>query len=865
MATTTSTEYVPANLQACMALFHRLAWAAGVFVITLAIYLPTVFPTASGGDATELATAACQLGVAHPPGYPLFTMLGHLAYRLLPYGDCAYRVNVMSTVVSSLTASVIFLCVYQWTSMEAASILAAGLFSFAPLVWTYAVQAEVFALNNLFAAALFWQLARFEQQLSAVTATSPSSLSAAAAAAASPPAAGAAGSSRPAKGPGQGGPVALATKKTPGPHAGAVPTEKSKGGGKQQVADASPDADTQASARAASREVFWTTCQGALLCGLALCNQHTMVLYVAPVAAWVTYASFRSGVLRVGRCLAYIACFAVGLAPYGYLAWASTRSMPGSWGDCSTWEGFLTHVLRREYGTLTLFSGSPATRSVEHALDGLNLFARAYISACRYVGVYPTLLAMALIVFPKPTTLGGLQPPVQRAGAVLLACLGLYTVLFHYLANLPLDNPLFMGVQARFWLQSYVPMFLLLGVGAAIILPHVTMVIDRLTLKRLPALNAAVTGAIRTVQWQARVNGLDSPVSRKEKKVKKDKVGGAVEPSAHGSFTGPSMPPTAKAGENLGTDNSADNGAASDVAGGKGGQMSDLARLHRWHADTLLRGSLAIAMALVLAHAGVSYRVVDESNNYLVVRYGQAHLDVLPQNARLIVKGDIITNTLRYLQQHHKYRTDVQVVDQSLLTYPWFIPIHGTSLPGFSFPGKFYHPYKPGGFSMRELLVANIGPGKGPLYLAGGWNEEDNSQQGWFEEIPLGMVELVIPARSAQDKQSPDYARQHWRWLNESAGLLPNFTLQGMYGPERWETVVVKDYWGAYHRRAYYHLMCVSLLGGLNLSPRWLSVQLLHATREIVRAWQVARARRSRLAHGLPCNTTPGFSSNRPP
>ena len=59
------------------------ALAALVFALVLGAYLPTVQRGVPGGDSGELLAEACALGVAHPPGYPLFVLLARLAMELL--------------------------------------------------------------------------------------------------------------------------------------------------------------------------------------------------------------------------------------------------------------------------------------------------------------------------------------------------------------------------------------------------------------------------------------------------------------------------------------------------------------------------------------------------------------------------------------------------------------------------------------------------------------------------------------------------------------------------------------------------------------------------------------------------------------
>ncbi|CAN0454649.1 unnamed protein product, partial [Hapterophycus canaliculatus] len=57
-----------------------LAVAVGAF----GVYVATVAPGIPGGDAGELVAESCQLGTAHPPGYPLFTLINHMTTLVLP-------------------------------------------------------------------------------------------------------------------------------------------------------------------------------------------------------------------------------------------------------------------------------------------------------------------------------------------------------------------------------------------------------------------------------------------------------------------------------------------------------------------------------------------------------------------------------------------------------------------------------------------------------------------------------------------------------------------------------------------------------------------------------------------------------------
>ena len=54
-----------------------LAPASLLAIVVLSVYGATIAPSIAGGDSGELVAEACHLGTAHPPGYPLFTLLIH--------------------------------------------------------------------------------------------------------------------------------------------------------------------------------------------------------------------------------------------------------------------------------------------------------------------------------------------------------------------------------------------------------------------------------------------------------------------------------------------------------------------------------------------------------------------------------------------------------------------------------------------------------------------------------------------------------------------------------------------------------------------------------------------------------------------
>ncbi|XP_021104853.1 transmembrane protein 260 isoform X2 [Heterocephalus glaber] len=140
-----------------------LRGAVAVFAAVAAVFTVTLPPSVPGGDSGELITAAHELGVAHPPGYPLFMLVAKLAMTLLPFGTVAYRVNLLCGLFGAVAAALLFFTVFRLSGSRAGGILAAGVFSFSRLTWQWSIAAEVFSLNNLFVGLLMALTVHFEE------------------------------------------------------------------------------------------------------------------------------------------------------------------------------------------------------------------------------------------------------------------------------------------------------------------------------------------------------------------------------------------------------------------------------------------------------------------------------------------------------------------------------------------------------------------------------------------------------------------------------------------------------------------------------------------------------------------------------
>ena len=129
------------------------------FIATLSLIAIGYFSTLSAfltpGDSGELIAVSAKLGVLHPPGYPLYTLLAW-TFSKLPWGTMAVRISFLSMICQLGAAAFLFCFIKEWRQKTWIASSVTLLFCFSSLVWRFSTEAEVFALNNFFAALLIW-------------------------------------------------------------------------------------------------------------------------------------------------------------------------------------------------------------------------------------------------------------------------------------------------------------------------------------------------------------------------------------------------------------------------------------------------------------------------------------------------------------------------------------------------------------------------------------------------------------------------------------------------------------------------------------------------------------------------------------
>ncbi|XP_040268704.1 transmembrane protein 260 isoform X1 [Bufo bufo] len=576
---------------------HHGTWSLVVFTCVFAVYIKTLHPSLPGGDSGELITAAYELGVAHPPGYPLFTLLAKLVMVLLPIGSIAYRVNLLCSFCGAVAASLLFRTTVRLSGSYTAGILAAGLYSFSRLTWQWSIAAEVFSLNNLFVVMLMGLTVEF--------------------------------------------------------HKAKTVSERSK-----------------------------ISLYGAFCCGLSLCNQHTVVLYIVCIVIWVLGHQFLHKELSFSYLVKLGLCFATGLLPYSYLIVSSYFNQARwTWGDQTTVQGLLTHLLREEYGTFSL-AKSEAGSSMGETL----MFQISHMC----VEITPMAQGLAVLSLLLCFTNRESVSIVSLFTAMLLG----YSLFFSWRANLNITKPLFLGVVERFWMQSNIVVCALAGHGLALLIRSIR--------SKMPNKNF-----IFYLEW---------------------------------IFT----------------------------------------------------------VAVVARQMHTNLSVCDQSSNYVVDKFARNILFSMPQNAIMLLRGDLPGNSLRYLHYCEGLRPDLSLVDQEMMTYEWYLPKTAKHLAGVHFPGNKWNPVvtrRLDGtitFNLQHFIKVNENR---ETFVCIGLNEGDPTWKKTHSLWPWGCCEKLV-------SKNVIFNAEEWITLTSN---LYNWTEQyGKFEISSWEAVANEEMWEARVKTAFF-------------------------------------------------------------
>jgi hypothetical protein len=159
---------------------NLIGWV--VFLLAAAVYILTAEAGGSLWDCGEFVSSCFKVQIPHPPGAPLFVIIGRVFIVL--FGDnpltAAKAVNIMSALASAFTILFLFwtithfarkimgikttdtLTTGQWISVMGAGVVGALAYTFSDSFWFSAVEGEVYALSSFFTAIVFWAILKWE-------------------------------------------------------------------------------------------------------------------------------------------------------------------------------------------------------------------------------------------------------------------------------------------------------------------------------------------------------------------------------------------------------------------------------------------------------------------------------------------------------------------------------------------------------------------------------------------------------------------------------------------------------------------------------------------------------------------------------
>ena len=162
-------------------LWNRVV-ALAVLAVSAATYLLTIEPTASFWDCGEFIASSYKLEVGHPPGNPVFQLFARIFTLCTDGAHAAVAVNAMSALCSALTIFLLYFTIVflakrvlrqnedgTWTTSKAIAIFGSGAvgalaYCFSDTFWFSAVEGEVYAMSSLFTALVFWAMTKWYEQ-----------------------------------------------------------------------------------------------------------------------------------------------------------------------------------------------------------------------------------------------------------------------------------------------------------------------------------------------------------------------------------------------------------------------------------------------------------------------------------------------------------------------------------------------------------------------------------------------------------------------------------------------------------------------------------------------------------------------------
>ncbi|MCH8011408.1 MAG: DUF2723 domain-containing protein [Candidatus Marinimicrobia bacterium] len=149
-----------------------------LFFASFGVYFDTMAPTVSYWDCGEFIATSYILGVPHPPGSPLYLIIGRIFSMLPISNDVAFRVNIISPIVSALAVMLLYLIIVMFVKqlrggikslddrivIFGSGVVGSLIFAFTDSHWFNAVEAEVYSISTFLTALVVWLILRWAER-----------------------------------------------------------------------------------------------------------------------------------------------------------------------------------------------------------------------------------------------------------------------------------------------------------------------------------------------------------------------------------------------------------------------------------------------------------------------------------------------------------------------------------------------------------------------------------------------------------------------------------------------------------------------------------------------------------------------------
>ena len=134
----------------------RFLWPLLAFVLPLALYIKTLAPTYIPIDSAEIALCMKFWGICHPPGFPLYILVGKIFTGIFPFGTLIFKANLLSAIFGAGTVFLVYLALLELKVNRNIAFLLSLFLAVSAAFWEFSLSADVFTFATFLIALTFF-------------------------------------------------------------------------------------------------------------------------------------------------------------------------------------------------------------------------------------------------------------------------------------------------------------------------------------------------------------------------------------------------------------------------------------------------------------------------------------------------------------------------------------------------------------------------------------------------------------------------------------------------------------------------------------------------------------------------------------